>query len=74
MRPSHHNPLFLESVFGDRIQVLRATCDSAEELDRKLGALLQEIDTSIGRAHGEHDDSAIAAWEAARSFVTKEIS
>jgi hypothetical protein len=74
MTPSHNNPLFLESVFGDRIQLLRMTTESAEELDRELGALLQEIDTNISLAHIERDESALVAWESARQFVVKEIS
>jgi hypothetical protein len=68
------NPLALEAHFGERIFAIRNAGGSAEEVSRKLGNLLGEIDTHVANVHIEHDYDALAAWEAARDFVRREIS
>jgi hypothetical protein len=68
------NPLHLEAVFGLRLADIKNRKLTADETFTAQHKLLQEIDTMIAVAHGERDEQALAAWQAAREYVEKQVA
>lgn len=64
----------LESHFAERLTAIRNRGRSADQVFSEYGRLLAQIDTHIAAAHIDCDADEVAAWQAAREYVAKEIS